>query len=203
MNAWKEIGETSFFVFNARKQAGHDLETCLGLKSFRDESQIVNGVSYPSLAEVAVAFGIKESVLESRVTRMSLEEAVTYNPSNGRYTLKRFKEAPVLAESFGYLYFIEITFPSGALHKVGITQRTVESRFAATPHFRTITVVTGPLCELFLIEQSIIKKFRANLFRGEDEFEGRTETFLLTRQEEKAILFEIEDKSASLKIRSR
>jgi hypothetical protein len=50
-----------------------------------------------------------------------------------------------------------------------------------------------------LIEQSIIKAFRQNLHRAEDEFEGRTETFLLTEHEEKAMLKIIQKEIGSLK----
>lgn len=199
MNAWQKIGKTSFFVFNSRKFAGHDLETCLGLKPIKDESRVVNGVPYESLAAVATAYGIKESVLSGRLNRMSFEEALAYKPSNGRYTVKRFREDPQLANSPGHLYFVKIKFDGGILHKIGITQRTIESRFAAERDYETIALVSGPLGKMFEIEQAIIKQFKAMSFRAEDEFEGRTETFLFTDEEEAIICEAIHTKAASLR----
>jgi len=134
---------------------------------------------------------------------MTISEAVAYNPSNGRYTAKRFKCDPELARSVGYLYFVQIALPSGSFHKVGITRRTVESRFAGQPHYRTILVIEGILADLFVVEQSLIKEFRGNLCRAEDEFEGRTETFLLTEQEEEAMLKSIQEKVRLLTDKTR
>jgi hypothetical protein len=151
------------------------------------------------MSAVANKYDIKESVLWSRLNRMSISEAVVYNPSNGRYTTKRFKADPALARSVGYLYFVQIRFPGGSLHKVGITQRKVKARFAAHPNYREITVIEGRLGDLFLVEQSILREFRKKVYRAEDEFEGRTETFLLTADEEKAMLKAIQAKASAQK----
>jgi len=199
LNAWQKIGKTSFFVFNARKAAGHDLEVSLGFRPIKDESQVVNGVKYESLAAVAEAHGIKESVLSGRLNRMSLEEAIAYKPANGRYTSKRFKKDPQLAISPGHLYFVRIKFDGGVLHKIGITQRTIESRFAAEGDLEIIATASGPLAQLFEVEQGIIGQFKAMHYRAEEEFEGRTETFLFTSEEEGAVCEAICAKVISLK----
>jgi len=199
MSAWQKIGKTSFFVFNARKTAGHDLEVCLGLKPIKDDSQVVNGVTFGSLAAVAEAYDIKETVLSGRLNRMSLEEAIVYKPANGRYTAKRFRDDLQLANSPGLLYFVKIKFDGGLLHKIGITQRTIESRFAAEHDFETIATASGRLAKLFEIEQAIIKQFNAMHFRAEEEFEGRTETFLFTAEEETIVCEAIHAKVAPLK----
>ncbi|MBL9144419.1 MAG: hypothetical protein JNM99_12140 [Verrucomicrobiaceae bacterium] len=188
LNAWEQLGKTTLFVFNSRRQAGHDLMICLGLAPLRDQSHQIDGKTYPSLLAVAEAYGIKESVLASRLNRMSISEAARYAPSNGRYSSKRFKEEPELAHSIGWLYFVEINFPTGALHKVGITQRTVEARFLGQCEYRVLGAFRGELAKLFEVEQALIKEFKENSYRAEEEFEGRTETFILNKEEEQALI---------------
>lgn len=188
LSAWEKIGKTTLSVFNSRRQAGHELMVCLGLAPLRDQSHQIDGVTYSSLSAVAESYGIKESVLASRLHRMSISEAISYEPSNGRYSARRFKEDPELACSIGWLYFVEINFPTGALHKVGITQRTIQARFTGQCGYRVLGAFQGELAKLFKVEQALIKEFRENSYRAEEEFEGRTETFILNKKEEQALL---------------
>jgi len=121
---------------------------------------------------------------------MSLEEAIRYVPSNGRYTLRRFEDDPRLAEHPGILYFIKIAAKDGVLHKIGITQRPITARFQSM-EFETLAIFEGRLQNLFFLEQEILELFHENHYRAEEEFEGKTETFLLMPEEEKELLDEL------------
>lgn len=184
MAAWDELGTTSFAVFHSRRSVGHHLDICLGLKPLREGTTYqVFGKEYPDLDAVSQAFEVSVSKLETRLGRMTIEEAVQFKPSNGKYTLKQFERNHMLAESPAFLYFVEIEFGSASLHKIGITRRTVESRLNAV-EYRKIVLVYGQLLQIYQIEQALIREFKSNHWRADEDFEGRTETFLFTQEEE-------------------
>jgi hypothetical protein len=184
MSAWEAIGQTSSSVYNARKTNGHKLEVCLGLEALPPLDRYeLHGKKYASLAEVGLAYGLSVGQLQSRIQGMSLEEAVDYTPSNGRYSETIFKENITLAKSLGRLYFIRIILSSGTLHKIGITQKEISKRFNGFD-YQIIAEYQGPLFNLYQIEQKILIDFRDYHYRGDEDFEGKTETFLLLDDEE-------------------
>jgi hypothetical protein len=188
MSAWNAVGQTNFPLYQSRKSAGLPLEICLGLAPLPSEDRYeLNGKTFASLPEVAVAFDLTAGQLHSRLKTMSLEEAIQYVPANGRYTLRRFEDDPALASTRGVLYFIKIASKDGLLHKIGITHRSVSARFQSLK-FDTVALFEGELKKLFLLEQEIIELFRDNHYRADEDFEGKTETFLLMPEEEDALL---------------
>lgn len=188
MNAWDEIGKTSFSTYQARKLQGFPLEVCLGLEPLpRLERYDINGVPYGSLADVAKAYDLTVGQLASRLNNMTLEQAVIYKPSNGRYSESIFEKNTYLANMPGILYFVRVDLADGVLHKIGITQKETTQRFYSH-NIEVIEEVRGRLRDLYDLEQLIISEFSELHYRAEDEFEGRTETFLLLDEEEKEIL---------------
>lgn len=188
MNAWETIGLTSFSAYGARKTKGYPLDICLGLKPLpSSERYELHGKIYGSIAEVALAYHLTTGKLSSRLQRMSLEEAVDYSPSNGRYSVAIFKENPALAQCIGRLYFIRITLPSGTLHKVGITLKDVSQRFCGFV-YQIIAEYQGALSVLYQVEQKVLAEFRDYHYRADEDFEGKTETFLLMDEEEMEML---------------
>lgn len=188
MNAWEVIGQTTFSTYNTRKANGFPLEVCLGLEPLPPlERYELHGKTYGTLAEVALAYGLTTGQLNSRLKQMSLEEAVDYSPSNGRYSEAIFKENPRLAQSIGRLYFIRISLPSGTLHKVGITQKEVSQRFYGFV-YQVIAEYQGALSLLYQVEQKVLVEFRDYHYRADEDFDGKTETFLLMDEEEMAML---------------
>lgn len=188
MNAWDEVGKTSFSTYQGRKSQGLPLNVCLGLEPLpRLDRYDINGVSYGSLADVAKAYDLTVGQLTSRLNNMTLEQAVIYTPSNGRYSESTFERNPDLANKTGTLYFIRVALADGVLHKIGITQKETIQRFYSH-NIEVIKEVGGRLRDLYDLEQAIISEFSELHYRAEDEFEGRTETFLLLDEEEKEIL---------------
>lgn len=195
--AWTEIGKTSFSVFNSRKSAGHNIEICLGLKPLKEErSYDVYGRLYSSIEAVSAQFGIATSTLEARLERMDIQEAIEFRASNGKYSMKLFKRDAKLAKSPALLYFVEVFFGDTSLHKIGITRRTVDSRLGAGSH-RKIAVIAGELEVVYQMEQQLIREFSVNHWRADEDFEGRTETFLFTSDEEEQVLEAIRSKAAT------
>lgn len=188
MAAWDAIGKTSFSTYQSRKSQGLSLGVCLGLEPLPSLGRYeVNGVTYGSLAELAGAYNLTFCQLTSRLNNMSLEQAVTYQPSNGRFSKSGFDRNPELANTLGRLYFVRIALSNGVLHKIGITKKETSQRFHAY-NIKVITEIKGKLRELYNLEQSIIREFSHLHYRAEDEFEGKTETFLLMDEEEKEVL---------------
>ncbi|MGM0429772.1 MAG: hypothetical protein ACQEQ2_05685 [Pseudomonadota bacterium] len=188
MNAWDKVGKTSFSTYQGRKLQGLPLEVCLGLEPLpRLERYDINGVSYGSLADVAKEYDLTVGQLVSRLNNMTLEQAVIYKPSNGRYSESTFEKKPDLANTLGTLYFIRVALADGVLHKIGITQKETNQRFYSH-NIEVIKEVRGRLRDLYDLEQFVICEFSELHYRAEDEFEGRTETFLLLDEEEKEIL---------------
>jgi hypothetical protein len=196
LQAFEKIGITSLSVFQERKRRGLTLEVCLGLESlpniYRHE---VNGKSFTTLENVASFYNITLGQLNSRLQYMSLEEAVIYTPSNGRYSKTIFERDSALANTIGHLYFVKIEFEEGALHKIGITQNSVKHRLSKQSYAHTvIREFEGKLSKIYEVEQAVLSEFQDLHYRADDEFEGRTETFLLTKQEEIEMLNFILDK---------
>src|SRR5690606_27973747 len=104
MNAWDEVGKTSFSTYQGRKLQGLPLEDCLRLEPLPIlERYDIYGVSYGSLADVAKAYDLTVGQLASRLNNMTLEQAVIYKPSNGRYSESTFERNPDLANTPGTL----------------------------------------------------------------------------------------------------
>lgn len=195
--AWTEIGKTSFSVFNSRKSAGHNIEICLGLKALKEmRSYEVYGTLYSSIEAVSDQFRIATSTLEARLERMYIQEAIEFRATNGKYSMKLFKRDAKLAKSPAFLYFVEVFFGDSSLHKIGITRRTVDSRLGVGSH-KKIAVIAGELEAVYQIEQQLIREFSANHWRADEDFEGRTETFLFTSDEEEQVLGAIRCKLAA------
>ena len=140
---------------------------------------------------------MSSSQLSGRLQMMTLEEAVEYIPANGRYTEARFKEDPNLALATGIFYFIKIESKDGPLHKIGITLKPIERRFQST-YFELIAQYSGKMFDLYKIEQEILLQFKANHYRGDEDFDGRTETFLLIAHEELEMLKTIANKMTGI-----
>lgn len=195
MYAWETVGETNFLLYQSRKTAGLPLDICLGLAPLpKEERYQLDGKVFSSIAEVAEAFNLTTGQLQSRLKNMSLMEAVKYLPANGRYTFKRFRDDPELAATQGILYFIKIASADLLLHKIGITQRSVEIRFQSM-EINILARFGGPLEKLFRLEQEILQLFQKNHYRADEDFEGKTETFLLKKNEEKTLLCELDQRS--------
>jgi hypothetical protein len=183
LNAWEEIGETSYSSFQSRKRAGFDLEICLGLMPLPEQEKYeLNGVSYSNIEQVATAYGLSETQLRYRLQSLSIEEAVEYIPSNGKYCETYFERNPEFATSIGFLYFVVINTPDGKLHKIGITRRPVSRRFA-NASFDLIQLYQGGLENAYRLEQLVLSTFSHLRYRADDSFDGKTETFLLIPEE--------------------
>lgn len=196
--AWETIGKTNWSTYEGRKLGGHSLEVCLGLKPLPSLDRYeVFGVVYSTIAEVANAVNMKSSQLSGRLQTMTLEEAIEYVPANGRYTEARFREDPNLAAATGTFYFIKIESKDGLLHKIGITLKPIERRFQST-NFELIDQYSGKMFDLYKIEQEILSEFKENLHRGDEDFDGRTETFLLMAHEELEMLKTIAHKMTGI-----
>lgn len=197
MSAWEAIGTTNFPTYQARKTQGLPITVCLGLAPLPTEGRYEIGDRvYSTLPKVAEAFGLTLSQLHGRLNKMSLEDAVRHVPANGRYSLKRFIEEPDLAQSTGILYFVRIVSQSGVLHKIGITLQSLDERFKNSK-YDIIATFSGSMKNVFLLEQEILRSFRDYNFRGDEDFEGKTEMFLLMPDEESNLLSELQRLSPS------
>ena len=188
MSAWEKIGQTNFSTYQGRKSKGYEVPVCLGLEPLPLESRyFVQGRTFSSIAEVANFYNLTPGQLNSRLNNMDLEQAVIYQPSNGRYSRSVFNKNPTLAKSAGVLYLVKVSLQDGMLHKVGITLKETSQRFQ---NFKYIPIIEikGTLAELFEIEQSVVKKYKHLHYRAEEEFEGKTETFLFNNVEEKQVV---------------
>lgn len=185
--AWEILGTTSWSTYEGRKLNGHPLEVCLGLLPLPSlERYEVNGHVYSTIAAVAKAYNLSTSKLTGRLHSMSLEEAVEYIPANGRYSEARFKEDPNLASALGTFYFIKIKSRDGLLHKIGIT-KAIENRFQSSD-YELIAQYSGEMYQLYKVEQKLFLQFKETRYRGDEDFDGRTETFLLMHHEELKML---------------
>ena len=195
--AWEEIGETSFSLFSARRTEDMDIRVCLGLDPLPSRERYdFGGKSYPNLEELAAACGLSAGQLSGRLRTMTIEEAVNYRPIHGRYTPAKFKADPELAARQASLYFVSIQAKDGQLHKVGITTRTTKARFHRS-HHETIGLWAGRLDDLYVIEQEILQEFSEYHYRAEEEFDGRTETFIFLPEEEARVVERISQKIAA------
>ncbi|HCR71033.1 MAG TPA: hypothetical protein DIW23_06285 [Anaerolineae bacterium] len=187
--AWEEIGITSFTTYQGRKANGYALEVCLGLLPIpKQQKYEINGRSYATLEEVAKSFNLTVAQINSRLQTMSLEEAIIYTPqNNGQYNMARFDGDPKLAKTIGIFYFVKIEVNNGILHKIGITLHSLEKRFK-TQNIKVIIQFKGEMKKLYILEQRILKEFRDNHYRADEEFDGRTETFLFLENEEKEVV---------------
>ena len=192
--AWEIIGETSFSLFSARRTEELDIRVCLGIDPLPlKERYEYKGVTYPNLDELSAACGLTPGQLAGRLRTMTIEEAVNYRPIYGRYTPAKFRADPELAARNASLYFVRLQAKDGELHKIGITTRTTHARFYRSSH-KIIALWTGRLDRLYLIEQEIIDEFSANHYRAEEEFDGRTETFIFLPDEEAKVIQRITEK---------
>lgn len=193
MHALERVGETSLSTYQGRRKMGFPLLVCLGLEPLPNQGRYeVHGEQYSALSEVARAYGLNVGQLNGRLKIMPLEEAVVYQPSNGRYTRSSLDSNLELAKSNGVLYFVKIHFPEGDLHKVGITRKSTALRLAQFKH-SVIFEQKGRLVNIFEVEQNTKKKFAEMHCRAEEDFDGRTETFLLTDEQESQMLDYIKD----------
>lgn len=183
LQAWETIGKTSYSQYEARRIRRHPLEVCLGLDPLPKKTKYkVDGKAFGSLSEVARAFGLTTGKLRYRLNHMGIQEAVQYVPANGRYSKAGFDRDPVLAATIGSLYFVRIRSSDGPLYKVGITARGVARRFGRM-RYDEILELQGPLGRLYEFEQQVVREFSDHHYRGDDEFDGRTELFLLLDSE--------------------
>lgn len=188
MSAWESIGKTNSSTYHSRRSNGYSIEVSLGLEPLPSELKFeINGVLHESLQEVAQAYNLTKQQLTYRLNFMSIEDAVIYRPSNGRYTLKAFNRNPELANTAGMIYFVKISLTEGVLHKIGITQKQTSQRLISHD-FELILEFSGRLEQLYEIEQEIVKVFSDCHYPAEKDFEGRTETFLLMENEEKEVM---------------
>lgn len=185
LKAWEAVGKTSYSQYEGRQLKGFPLEVCLGLEALpRRATYEVDGVIFGSLSEVAAAYGLSTQQLLYRLNSMELEDAVRYVPSNGRYSRVAFERDPSLGATTGVLYFVEVQLSDGVLHKIGITAKTVVQRFKGKANgISSIVEYRGTLAELYELEQKVVREFSDYHYRGDDDFEGRTELFLLLNHE--------------------
>jgi len=196
LKAWEAVGKTSYSTYEGRRLKGFPLEICLGLDPLPNISTYeVDGKIFGSLFEVASTYGLSLQTLVYRLNNMEIEDAVHYVPSNGRYSKKIFKRDPGLAATTGTLYFIEIKQTDGILHKIGITSRSVNQIFRSNSYAK-IAEYKGHLSGLYELEQMVVKKFSNLHYRGDDEFDGRTELFLLLDNEVEEVKKYLSEKSS-------
>lgn len=187
MNAWEKIGKTNFSTYNSRKSSGYSLKVCLGLEPLPEARGFeINGVKYESLVQVSKAFDITYDQLRYRLNLMSLEEAISYQPSNGRYSEGNIANNESHRDVTAILYFVKIKTKEGMLHKVGITKYSLEVRFRSI-EYEPLSLFSGLLIDVTKIEKAVLKKFKDNLYRANEGFDGKTETFILTEREERSM----------------
>jgi len=126
---------------------------------------------------------------------MPLEEAINYTPTLGRYNETTFSRDSDLANLDGFLYFITIKTKNGVLHKIGITKRNVYARFPNKKNIKVIFLIKGRLESVYTLEQSLLEIFSDNLYRADKGFDGRTETLILTEEEEKVLVEILENEA--------
>lgn len=192
LNAWEEIGKVSFGAYQGRRTLGFALEVCLGIEPLPSSIEL-NGKNYNSLKEVGKEYGVSYIQLLARLKTMPLSEAVIYKPITGRYNLSAFEKDTQLANTNGYLYFITVETKEGVLHKVGITKRNLDSRFANISNYSVVAIIEGTLSNVYNLEQNILSLYTDNAYKAHKSFEGRTETLILTEEEEKDLLDILED----------
>jgi len=194
--AWEAVGKTDIVAYQGRKNRNFPLDVCLGLAPIpRQPKYEINGKVFATLEEVATEFNLTVGKINYRMLTMSLEEAVIYTPQNkGQYSSVRFRDDPKLAKMIGNLYFAEISQESGILHKIGITQRPVEKRLSTK---KILAQYSGELEKLFIAEQQILEEFRENRYRANEDFDGKTETFVFSEDEVTKVMIAIERKIKS------
>lgn len=192
--AWEKIGETAFSLFSARRAEGMDVRVCLGIDPLPPRERYeIDGKTYSNLDGLAEAYNLSPGQLSGRLRTMTIEEAVNYRPIHGRYTSAKFRADPELAARQASLYFVSLEAKDGQLHKIGITTRTTKARFHRSKH-KTIALWSGTLEAMYKIEQEILQEFAENHYRAEDEFDGRTETFIFLPEEEARVVQRISEK---------
>lgn len=102
----------------------------------------------------------------------------------GGYGKTRFNNHPEIKDNPATLYLIKCTSNQEVFLKIGITQHTLHYRFRVSnrlPYEYTLMhELSGTLYDLFLLEQSIKKRFSANKYRPLVKFNGHTECLDVT-----------------------
>lgn len=179
LNAWESIGINPLTEFNSRMGRKLPIKVCIGI----DPIPPINvyefrGKVYNSMEELAEEYGLRIGQLQYRLTIMSLEEALDYQPRNGRYTSKSFEDDPELATTRGSLYLAQMLFNGQVLHKVGITVRSVEHRLVSQK-YKVVAEYAGTMGDVYSVEQHILTRFEPSKCRADSSFDGRTETLLI------------------------
>jgi hypothetical protein len=178
--------------------AGHGLRVAIGLDplprrsghpSFAGRHEVF-GQWFDSLEEVAEHYSLSDAALRERMKKMSLEEAVSFRPFSGRYTEAKFAADPQMAARQATLYFVRVSCKDGELHKIGITTRSIRKRLG--PRHSVIAAWRGALIDVFRAEQAVMACFRDKHYRAEDEFAGKTETFIFLTEEEGRVIEAVE-----------
>jgi hypothetical protein len=191
--AWEAVGKTDYIAYQGRKNRKFPLDVCLGLAPIpRQPKYEINGKVFATIEEVAIEFHLTMGQINHRMLTMSLEDAIIYNPQNkGQYSRARFVYDPKLAKTIGNLYFVEINQESGVLHKIGITKGPIEKRLSP---IKILVQYSGELEKLFTIEQQILKEFQENHYRANEDFDGKTETFVFSENEVAKVIAAIDSK---------
>lgn len=107
----------------------------------------------------------------------------TYDNRVGGYSEDFFQLNPHCKNLGGLLYLVQVIGSTETFYKIGITRRTVSSRFSGYPYaFSVICTQALPIYNAFLLEQQIIKRLEGYRFVPSVKFKGWTECFRLDRQ---------------------
>lgn len=193
---WKNHGCVPYSVFATRYQVGQEMDVCLGKATHPmthlDGNYVIDGVTFRTHDDICKYLGISRGGLVSRLKTMGLQEAVDdirlTAKCKGRYNDKYFVKYPEMKGVKGNFYFISFEVNGVVLHKVGVTRRDVTSRFYGKSECSVIKTASGSLHDMYMLEQEIIRKFSSFKHKAERFFEGRTELFKLTKEEEAKVV---------------
>ncbi|CAK2594654.1 conserved hypothetical protein [Vibrio crassostreae] len=120
-----------------------------------------DGKEFGTVRDVAQYVGMSEKLLSSRLTRMTLADAIELGNkrvvNSGRYNMTILERDEELANTPSFLYFLEMIVDERLAYKVGITTTTVAERMSSERGvlWEEIAVGNGTLMECFKLEQAI------------------------------------------------
>ena len=188
-----------------RLRDGKTVEQALGIEPLSPAIE-VDGNIFTTLREAASAYGVnKDKVGKRLISGWTLEEALNIADrkkpaiNRGGINANLFSKNPELKECPSKIYLVHFTskMTGENFHKIGITTRTLKSRFGGSVgsnyKYKEIASIDLPLYIAWKLEQKLLKEFSQSQYIINDPlFTGRKECFRFNKTELKHVkrLFE-------------
>lgn len=180
-------------LVDQRLTKGYSLEEATSEVFYGSRAIEVEGQKFRNLKEAADNYGIDPRTVLGRIAAgHSLESSLEIVPFEPKYNVGRYNEVffernPERTNEPALLYFVEILEESSnvAFYKIGITTRSISERFASSAGYlvEEITSLELTLKEAYDLEQMLHDRLEGSEYQPDERFEGRTECYLLSKQQ--------------------